>query len=190
MKNALLVIDVQKIYTLEESSYFVTDESNVIQNINSLIAAFEKQKDLVLYIKHEHEPDGSDSGRMFDFAGEMEGVEFQKGSVEAEFDDKLLVLPNAHVIVKRRYNAFVGTPLLSILKENHIDKLTVCGFMTNYCCESTARYAHDIDFYVDFILDATGTPGTEELDPIETIKATAATLSGGFAVIKNTSDVV
>ena len=35
--------------------------------------------------------------------------------------------------------------------------------MTNFCCESTARYAHDVDFHVDFISDATGTPGTDNL---------------------------
>jgi len=53
--------------------------------------------------------------------------------------------------------------------------------MTNFCCESTARDAHDRDYYVDFILDATGTPGLEKLNQ-EQIKLTSAqTLSAGYA---------
>lgn len=190
MKNALLVLDVQKIYTLVDSPYYVSDAGEIIGKINDIIATFEKRADLVIFIKHEHDTDGSDSGRMFDYAGEMTEVEFQKGSVEAEFDEKLLLLPNAKIVVKHRYNAFVGTSLQAILKENHIDKVTICGFMTNFCCESTARYAHDVDYFVDFIIDATGTPGTEELNPKETLIATAATLSAGFAVVKNTIDIV
>ena len=57
-------------------------------------------------------------------------------------------------------------------------------------CETTARTAHGKDYYVDFIVDATGTPGTEFLSPKQTIKATIATLSSGFAVVKNINDIM
>ncbi len=189
MKRALLVIDVQKIYALEESSYFVENSQTIVENINRLIGRFHKQDEMIVYIKHEHNPDGSDSGRMFDFAGEVEDVEFQQNSLEVEFIDGLSIIENAPVIIKRRYDAFLGTELNNILKENDIEKVVICGFMTNFCCESTARHAHDIDYFVDFVIDAMGTPGTELLTPEETTKATVATIESGFAVVVNTDDV-
>lgn len=189
MKRALLVIDVQKIYALEESSYFVENSQTIVKNINHLIDSFYKQDEMIVYIKHEHNPDGSDSGRMFDFAGEVEDVEFKQNTLEAEFIDGLSIIKNAPVIIKRRYDAFLGTELNNILNENDIEKVVICGFMTNFCCESTARHAHDIDYFVDFVIDAMGTPGTELFTPEETTKATVATMESGFAVVVTTDDV-
>ena len=188
MKRALLVIDVQKIYSLETSSYFVKNAQTIVENINRLIDSFHNQGEMIVYIRHEHNPDGSDSGRMFDFAGEVENIEFQQNSLEAEFIDELSIIKNAPVITKQRYDAFLGTELNKILKENDIEKVVICGFMTNYCCESTARHAHDIDYFVDFVIDAMGTPGTESLTPEETTKATVATIESGFAVVVNTDN--
>jgi len=53
--------------------------------------------------------------------------------------------------------------------------------MTNFCCESTARDAHDRDYYVDFIIDATGTPGLEKLNQEQIKLVSAQTLSAGYA---------
>lgn len=190
MKQALLVIDVQKIYTLEDTGYLVEDLEPIVSNINRLIDKFYKQGDLIIYIKHEHAPDGIDSGRMFDFDGESGEIEFKKGTVDIEFIDNLNIIPNAIIISKTRYDAFINTVLEEELKKNNIDKIVICGFMTNFCCESTARHAHDIDYYVDFIKDATGTPGTEVLSPQETINASLATLESGFANVLQTDDVM
>ena len=190
MKRALLVIDVQKIYALEESSYFVGNSQAVVKNINRLIDSFHGQGEMIVYIKHEHNPDGSDSGRMFDFAGDVGSIEFQEGSQEAEFVDALSIIENAPIIIKKRYDAFLGTELNNILQENNIEKVVICGFMTNFCCESTARHAHDIDYFVDFVVDAMGTPGTELLTPEETTTATVATIQEGFAVVVNTDDIL
>ncbi|MCR5636228.1 MAG: cysteine hydrolase [Clostridiales bacterium] len=189
MKRALLIIDVQKIYALEESSYFVEDSQSIVKNINRLIDNFYNQNEMIVYIKHEHTPDGSDSGRMFDFAGEAEPIEFKQGSIETEFIDGLSIIKNAPVIVKKRYDAFLNTDLDKMLKEKGIEKVVICGFMTNFCCESTARHAHDIDYFVDFVIDAMGTPGTELLSSEEATKATIANITSGFAVVSNTADI-
>ena len=189
MKEALLVIDAQKIYSLEASDYCVENCTTIVDNINALIKAFKKRGDLIVYIKHEHNPDGSDSGRMFDFTGQTGDIEFQRGTEETEFIDALIVNEGSPIITKTRYDAFIFTTLDEILKANEIKKVIVTGFMTNFCCESTAKHAHDIDYYVDFVVDATGTPGTEKLSPVETINATIATLETGYAMIISTVDV-
>ena len=190
MKEALLVIDVQKIYTNKESELYVKDNCKVIRNINRLIKKFKDEKNLVIFIKHSHKKDLSDLGRMFDFAGETDDVQFMEGESETEFDSKLKISKNDIIVNKTRYDAFEKTKLQEILTENQVDKVSICGFMTNFCCESTARTAHGKDYYVDFVSDATGTPGTEMLSPKQTIKATIATLSSGFAVIKTTQEKI
>jgi nicotinamidase-related amidase len=59
--------------------------------------------------------------------------------------------------------------------------------MTNFCCETTARHAHDEDLYVDFIMDATGCPNLSEEIVQDKIKdIVAASLSNGFARVQTT----
>lgn len=190
MKEALIVIDVQNIYTNNESDLFVKGNSKAISNINKLIAKFRNDNKLIIFVKHQHKADLSDLGRMFDFAGDTDGTQFIEAHLETEFDKRLKIREKDTVIIKTRYDAFENTQLDVILKQNKIEKVVICGFMTNFCCETTARTAHGKDYYVDFIVDATGTPGTEILSPKQTIKATVATLSSGFSVVKNTSDVI
>ena len=160
----------------------------MVQNINKLVTKFQKQDQPSVYIKHQHKKDGSDTGHMFDFAGEAEDFDFKEGSTEVEFSDGLVVDPKAKVIVKNRYSSFVGTDLEKYLREQKVDRIVVCGFMTNFCCESAARDAHDRDFYVDFIMDATGTPGIEDMDQGEVKEVVAALLSAGFATIHETGE--
>lgn len=187
-RSALLVIDAQKIYTQDGLSLYCEDADITLQNINKLITKFQKQDQPIVYIKHQHKKNGSDTGRMFDFAGEAEDFDFKEGSTEVEFSDGLTVDPKAKVIVKNRYSSFIGTDLEKYLREQKIDRVVVCGFMTNFCCESAARDAHDRDFYVDFIMDATGTPGIEDMDQGEVKEVVTALLSAGFATIHETDD--
>ena len=50
--------------------------------------------------------------------------------------------------------------------------------MTNYCCESTAR-----DYFVDFIVDATGNPGMRGMHEEQFRTIVGRCLKGGFARI-------
>ena len=189
MKSALLVIDVQKIYTDLETDYQIENAESILENINQIITKAEEKNTDIFYIRHIHSKDGKDAGRMFDFTGEEGEIEFVEDSEYVEFSSGLKISPSATHIIKTRYDSFANTNLLQILREKNITKVIIVGFMTNFCCESTARSAHSYDFYVDFIKDATGTPGTELLSPDETINATCATLESGFANILLTEDV-
>ena len=188
MKQALLVIDVQRIYTDASSGYYVEDHSAIIANINKLIEKYQKDS-LIVYIAHKNKSDGSDSGRMYDFAGEDGDVEFVEGSDSVEYDLNLKIVNGKH-IVKHKYDSFIGTGLYDLLKKHGVEKVVIVGFMTNFCCESTARTAHDLDFYVDFVRDATGTPGTEECSPEILIETTCSSINGGFGQVVNTDDLL
>jgi len=189
MKNsALLVIDVQKVYSLTNSRLKVANIENTIKNINKIIRYFENKNLPIIYIRHTHNPDGSDAGRMYDFSGKIKKIGFIKGSPEVEYIDDLIKVKDSPEIIKNRYNAFFNTNLANLLNKLNINHVVIVGFMTNFCCESTARDAHDRDYYVDFIIDATGTPDLEKLNQEQIKLASAQTLSAGYAHILKTEE--
>lgn len=189
MARAILVIDVQKVYTDPASPLHCVGNADAIANINRIVAAAEAAGDLVVHVRHVHRRDGSDAGRMFDFSGEAGELGFVAGTEEVEDDPRLEIPAGALTITKQRYSSFVGTGLEQMLRERSIDRIVVTGFMTNFCCEATARHGHDLDFFVDFPVDATGCPDLSETARQETIKAgTTATLAAGFARVMSTAE--
>jgi nicotinamidase-related amidase len=186
--SALLVIDAQKVYSLTNSRLKVANIENTIKNINKIIKYFENKNLPIIYIRHLHNPDGSDAGRMYDFTGKIKKIGFIKGSPEVEYIDNLIKVKDSPEIIKNRYNAFFNTNLTNILNKLNINHVVIVGFMTNFCCESTARDAHDRDYYVDFIIDATGTPGLEKLNQDQIKLASAQTLSAGYANVLKTEE--
>jgi len=124
---------------------------------------------------------------MFDYTGEAdEDFNFKAGSAEVEYDERLIRPKSAVEVTKNRYCAFEGTDLNEKLKRLGADTVVICGFMTNFCCDSTARTAHDRDYFVDFIVDATGTPGTEKLDQARLRRLVAECLGAGYARVPTT----
>ncbi len=189
--TALLVIDAQRIYTEKDAALHCKDAANTIRRINQLIEAFQAKKGPIIYVRHQHKKDGSDTGRLFDYEGEDEGEDefnFVEGTDEVEFSPELIVADKRHEIIKNRYSAFKNTTLHKLLAKLDANRLVICGFMTNFCCESTAREALDLDFYVDFIVDATGTPGTDSLTQDRIRIVVAQLLEAGFSRVFKTED--
>jgi nicotinamidase-related amidase len=187
MKTALIVVDVQKLYTNSDSELHCKDAKATVDRINGVIASFERKKAPIFLIRHVHKADGSDLGRMFDFTGvPEEDFNFKEGTDEVKYDDRLII-PKKHIeIIKSRYSAFVGTALHEKLTEAGIDTVAIVGFMTNFCCESTARDAHDLDYFVDFVVDATGTPGLDSMNEKQIRKTVGEFLEAGFARVVTT----
>jgi nicotinamidase-related amidase len=189
MRTALLLIDVQKIYTTPGSPLLVEGHEAAIANMNRLVRAAVAAGDKLIYVRHSHRKDGSDAGRMFDYLGTPGEIGFVEGSEDVDFDPRLALEPGALHLTKSRYSAFVGTGLHEVLQRERIGRIVVTGFMTNYCCETTARHGHDLDYYVDFVIDATGCPDASSEIKQPLIKAvTSAVLSGGFARVVTTDD--
>lgn len=189
--EVLLVIDAQNIYTDPDSLLFIPTLQDSIVNINALTHAFAKAQKPVIYVRHVHRADGRDAGRMFDFAGVAEGVSFVEDRPEAAYVPQLQIVPNALHMTKHRYSCFEGTELDGILRTLGANTVVICGYMTNFCCESTARAAHDRDYFVDFVPDATGAPAlSESFAEQQIIEAVTQTLAAGFARIIPTASVM
>ncbi|WP_297492426.1 cysteine hydrolase family protein [Acidocella sp.] len=188
-QTALLVIDAQNIYADPASPLFVRDFGASLARINALARGFAAAGRPVIYVRHVHRADGRDAGRMFDYAGTREPVGFIEGSAEAGYVPDLEILAGALHMIKHRYSCFEGTELEAILHSLDVSCVAVCGYMTNFCCETTARAAHDRDYFVDFIIDATGAPDLAEDFRQEDIRrAVGATLAAGFARIFTAED--
>jgi nicotinamidase-related amidase len=186
IKQALLVIDAQKIYTDSNSELYCRSSAKTVKNINRLINQFTTQGLPIFLIRHVHAANGSDLGRMFDFAGDFEDFNFKAGSSEVEYSPDLNSPKGAIELTKTRYSSFQKTKLDNLLKKHHVGRVVVCGFMTNFCCESTAREAHDRDYYVTFIPDATGCPDLPSLKQERIRDVVSKLLEAGFATIVDT----
>lgn len=190
-KSALLVIDAQRVYTCRSSDLYCPDWHATIKRINHLVRTFEKKKLPIFFVRHLHKKNGSDLGRMFDFTGEASlDFNFKEGSDKVNYEKRLYLPKGFTEIIKKRYSSFVKTDLRKKLKERGVTTVAITGFMTNFCCESAAREAHDLDYFVDFVVDATGNPGTKTMSEKQIRKIIGEFLGLGFARVRLTKDLL
>ena len=194
-RTALLVIDIQREYFDPDGPAFVEHAVDIVANVNLLIDAFRAHRLPIVFMKHEHRPDGSDAGRMGDFSAPDEDDSFVAGTPRVELIGELHVRPDDIVVVKRRYSSFLGTDLEAILRTASVRSVVICGLMTSFCCETTARDAHGRDYEVLFVADANEGPDLEDAEgaavPHDVVlAATTTALGAGFAEIVTSTEVV
>ncbi|OCL06237.1 Isochorismatase hydrolase [Glonium stellatum] len=69
---------------------------------------------------------------------------------------KKLVASDSPVVPKNTYDAFVNTDLEDVLKKNDVERVVICGVMTDCCCDTTGRAAFNKGFETWLVKDATG----------------------------------
>jgi ureidoacrylate peracid hydrolase len=192
---ALLVIDVQREYFDPGGPAFVEHARDILSNVNQLIDAFRAHGLPVVLIKHMNRGDGADAGRMGDFSSADEEDSFVEGTPRVELIPELHAEPGDVTVVKRRYSAFLGTDLEAVLHTAGTRAVVICGLMTSFCCETTARDAHGRDYEVLFAADAVEGPDLEDAEgravPHDAVLAHSITaLRAGFAEIVTTDEVI
>ncbi|MDA8327257.1 MAG: cysteine hydrolase family protein [Nitrospiraceae bacterium] len=141
MKRVLLVIDVQKEYFTGKLP--VSWPVGSFENILKAMDAAKTQGIPVAVLQHHAVKDDSPV------------VRFQ--SPEWELHPEIAVRPRDILIEKTLPGSFTDTNLDAWLKENGIDTVTISGYMTQMCCDTTARQAFHRGYKVEFLSDATGT---------------------------------
>ena len=192
---ALLVIDVQREYFDEDGPAYVEHARDIVGNVNRLVDLFRVEGLPIVFVRHAHRAEGSDAGRMGDFSAPDEADSFVEGTPRAELLPDLHAEPNDVVVLKRRYSAFLNTDLEAVLHTARTRAVVICGLMTSFCCETTARDAHGRDYEVLFVADAVEGPDLEDAEgrevPHDAVLANTVTaLGAGFAEIVGTDDVV
>lgn len=141
MKRALLVIDVQNEYFtgLLPVSY----PAGSLGNITKAIKAAHTNNIPIIVIQHT--------------APQEDSKTFRKGAEEWNLHPQIVGEKYDHLIEKNLPGSFTGTDLEAWLRERDIDTLVITGYMTQMCCDTTARQAVHLGFSVEFLSDATGT---------------------------------
>lgn len=127
MKEALIIIDLQNDY-FEGGKFPLWNTDVVFENIQKTIKKA-AQKDIpIIFIEHIVP---KEAGGLAPF--------FNEGTQGAKIHGNLLELaPNAKIIRKAFADSFYETELDKVLTELKIDKILICGMMTQNCVTHTA----------------------------------------------------
>ena len=140
MSRALLVIDVQNEYF--SGALPITHPAGHLEQILKAMDAAAGKVPTVVIQHHFPQP---------------EMPFFQKGTPGWELHPEIKARPHVLLVEKTLPGSFTDTSLESWLRENGITTVTIAGYMTHMCCDTTARQAVHRGFTVEFLRDATGT---------------------------------
>lgn len=140
MNRALLVIDVQNEYFT--GALPITHPAGHLEQILAAMDAAAGRVPIVVVQHHFPDP---------------EKPFFQKGTPGWELHPEIKARPHDLLIEKTLPGSFTGTPLEQWLHERNIGAVTIAGYMTHMCCDTTARQAVHRGLTVEFLRDATGT---------------------------------
>ncbi len=101
----------------------------------------------VIYTKLQLRRDGSDMG-IYRYKRELVAADgwCWEGTHGAEIVDEIAPTDHDQVLVKKKFSAFFGTPLLSILIDKHIDTVVITGGSTSNCVRATAVDSASFNF--------------------------------------------
>lgn len=177
-KTALILVDPFNDFLSEGGKLWpVTREtvegSDMINNMQVLVAAARKAKILVVYAPHHHTTKGDYMNWKFlapSHAGSKSTVLFEKNSWGAQFHPGLQP-QQGDLIAQHHWTAsgFANTDLDFLLRAHGIEHIVISGMRANTCIDSTARFGVELGYHVTLIKDAIAAFNWEE------IKATVET---------------
>jgi nicotinamidase-related amidase len=140
-KRALLIIDVQNEYFTGKLpiSYPEGSLDHILQAMDAASVAGVP----VVVIQHG--------------VPQPDSATFRRGSREWELHPAVAERPRDALIEKTLPGSFTGTELEAWLRAREIDTVVIAGYMTQMCCDTTARQAMHMGLNVEFLSDATGT---------------------------------
>ena len=144
MKACLLIIDVQTALFAESPP--PADADNIIERINALAGRARDGGTKVIVIHHE-EP----------------GPELEYNSAGWQTDPRLHVEADDLHVRKATVDSFLDTTLEAYLRDNGIDHLTICGYATEFCIDTTVRRAAALGYQVTLASDAHTTQDKPDL---------------------------
>lgn len=141
MTRALLVIDVQQEYF--DGALPVSHPAGHLDNILQAMDAATAAGVPVAVIRH-HQPD-------------PDSPVFRLNSPAWQLHPEVERRPREILIDKQLPGSFTGTGLEPWLKKVGAGTVAIAGYMSQICCDTTARQAMHLGYQVEFLSDATGT---------------------------------
>jgi nicotinamidase-related amidase len=177
-KRALIVIDVQNEYF--DGALPISDPppDQSLANIGRAMDAATTAGVPVIVVRH-----GND---------DPESSIFRQGSHAWELHPEIEGRARDHLVDKALPGSFTGTPLESILEAAGVDTVSITGYMTHMCVDTTSRQAAHLGLSVEILNDATGTLPLENSGGVaageELHRATLVAQGQFFADVVSTDD--
>lgn len=162
MKSTVIVIDVQS--GLFDGNPRPYEADDVVQRINTVTSRARAARVPVIFVQSEH-------------PGFIE-----YGSSRWQLQSGLTVKEGDIKIRKTMANAFLKTNLEETLKSLGTDNLIICGYSTEFCVDSTLRYASALGYNIQLVTDAHTTHDKEHLSAKKIREHHNITLSKGPTV--------
>ena len=169
-ESALLVLDMQQFFLDPGSHAFVPAGPTLVPTIAGLMAAYQDADRPIIFTQHLNTD--ANAGLMGKWWRDQIRPQDPLAPIIPELDTS-----TGTVIVKSQYDAFYQTELQTLLQDQKIQQLVICGVMTNLCCETTARSAFIRGFEVFFLVDGTATYNAD------LHRASLQNLAFGFAML-------
>ncbi|KQV41340.1 isochorismatase family cysteine hydrolase [Rhizobium sp. Root1204] len=191
-KVAHVVIDMQTAYLQPGSRCEVPIAREIVPNVNAISEAVRQGGGLNVFIRKTFNPNeafpwnGWYSDLLGDsFSTDLKGL-LTPGSETHELWPEIDAAPGEQVVNKTRFSAFThGTcDLHDLLQERGIDTVIITGTLTNFCSESSARDANQLNYKVIFVSDGNAALTDEEHN------ATLGTLYTCWADVISTEQVI
>lgn len=149
MTTALIVIDVQEEYFSGRLPIAHPPSDESLALIGAAMDHATANGIPVIVVRHKGEPGGGT---------------FEPDSPTFALRPEIAGRPYDALVDKTLPGSFTGTPLNDILAERGVDHITICGYMTNVCCDTTARQALHQGMGATILHDATGVPPQPVVD--------------------------
>lgn len=175
--RALIIVDAQNEYFTGKLKIEYPPVNVSLANITAAMDSAWKNGIPVIVVQH----DGRESSPVF-----------AKGSEGWQLHPEIEKRPATLRINKTKASVFYGTTLHQWLKNNHIDTLTIAGYMTHNCDAASVYEAAHNGFRVEFLSDATGSlpyrnaAGSASAEEIHRVYCTV--LHSNFAAVTSTKD--
>ncbi|MHB8564778.1 MAG: cysteine hydrolase family protein, partial [Acidiferrobacteraceae bacterium] len=142
-RRALIVIDVQNEYVTGNLPIEFPEVRQSLANIGKAMDAARAAGVPVIVVQNHAPVPGAPL--------------FDQGSPGWELHETVRIRVRDHYMEKTLPSAFAGTGLAEWLNAHGIDTLTVAGYMTHNCDDSTIKHALHVGLAVEFLADAAGT---------------------------------
>ncbi len=176
-KTALLVIDAQQEYFAPIGRIVLPDGPPAVERIADLLAWARTQGVPVVHVVHE--------------SRRPNPTTFVPGSPALAIHPAAQPAPGEPVLTKHLPGSFTNTGLEEHLRGHGIEQIIVSGFMTQMCCDTTAREAAHRGFKVLMAADAMAAMPVKGLDgiliPADQVHRTHLGSLNGFLATVTTS---
>jgi nicotinamidase-related amidase len=176
--TALIIIDVQKGF--DHPKWGERNNLQAEQNIERLLSAWRDSERPVFHIQHLSASPNSP---------------LNPNSSGREIKDIVKARDNESIIQKHVNNAFIGTNLEQLLRDNEIKTLVITGLTTPHCVSTTTRMGGNFGYDTYLVSDATAAfeivgHNGKHYSADETHETALARLHKEFATIVETETVL